>query len=257
VIGLHFTHAHLHLVTIRPHRGDVYLELTFFASGPALLNRRPSKFTNPAERLARPPPLSDASKSGPSTSTCIRSTSGSMFPTHSARSTTTPLLDSLGALLSESIAGLSVRQAMLFLLLSTCKTVYDYCGYGLPFDRLQMFSSNTADYHDIHHQVIDSISTTKSELTHRIMLVNLLRLLGAIKTKKASRQIVTRPTPVLLPLSPNHELILRIRQRPFPTIYFAQYFFTCYQASQEACTAIPTRGTILDSKGRSKATSPL
>jgi fatty acid synthase subunit alpha len=33
----------------------------------------------------------------------------------------------------------------------------------------------------------------KSELAHRIMLVNLLRLLGAIKTKKASRQIVTRP----------------------------------------------------------------
>jgi fatty acid synthase subunit alpha len=42
------------------------------------------------------------------------------------------------------------------------------------------------------------------------MLVNLLRLLGAIKTKKASRQIVTRPTPVLLPLSPNHKLILQI-----------------------------------------------
>jgi hypothetical protein len=36
-------------------RGDVYLEMTFFAAGPApALNRRPSKFTNPAERLARP-----------------------------------------------------------------------------------------------------------------------------------------------------------------------------------------------------------
>jgi hypothetical protein len=35
-------------------RGDVYLEMTFFAAGPAPLNRRPSKFTNPAERLARP-----------------------------------------------------------------------------------------------------------------------------------------------------------------------------------------------------------
>jgi hypothetical protein len=109
------------------------------------------------------------------------------------------LLNSLGALLSESIAGLSVRQAMLFLLLSTCKTVDDYCDYGLPFDRLQMFSSNTADYHNMHHQVIDSLSTMKSELMHRIMLVNLLRLLGAIKTKKASRQIVTCPTQVLLP----------------------------------------------------------
>ncbi|KAI9457134.1 C2 domain-containing protein, partial [Russula earlei] len=35
-------------------RGEVYLEMTFFAAGPAPLTRRPSKFTNPAERLSRP-----------------------------------------------------------------------------------------------------------------------------------------------------------------------------------------------------------
>jgi sphinganine C4-monooxygenase len=64
------------------------------------------------------------------------------------------LLDSLGAVLSEAIARLSVRQAMLFFVLSTCKTVDDHCGYRLPFDPLQLFSCNTADYHDIHHQVI-------------------------------------------------------------------------------------------------------
>ena len=46
----------------------------------------------------------------------------------------------------------------------------------------------------------------KSELAHRIMLVNLLRLMGAVKTKKASRHFVTRPTQVILPLSPNHGL---------------------------------------------------
>jgi fatty acid synthase subunit alpha len=46
----------------------------------------------------------------------------------------------------------------------------------------------------------------KSELAHRVMLVNLLRLLGAVKTKKASRHFVTRPTQVILPLSPNHGL---------------------------------------------------
>jgi fatty acid synthase subunit alpha, fungi type len=51
---------------------------------------------------------------------------------------------------------------------------------------------------------IDSLDD-KSELAHRIMLVNLLRLLSAIKTK-ASRQIVIRPTQVVLPLSPNHGL---------------------------------------------------
>jgi fatty acid synthase subunit alpha len=36
--------------------------------------------------------------------------------------------------------------------------------------------------------------------------VNLLRLLGAIKMKKASRQIVACPTQVVLLLSPNHGL---------------------------------------------------
>lgn len=46
----------------------------------------------------------------------------------------------------------------------------------------------------------------KSELAHRVMLTNLLRLLGAIKAKKASRRFITRPTQVILPLSPNHGL---------------------------------------------------
>ena len=46
----------------------------------------------------------------------------------------------------------------------------------------------------------------KSEPAHRIMLVNLLRLLGAVKQKKASCNFVTRPTQVVLPLSPNHGL---------------------------------------------------
>ncbi|KAI9511401.1 sphingosine hydroxylase [Russula earlei] len=64
------------------------------------------------------------------------------------------LLDSLGAVLSETFAHLSVRQAMLFFVLSTCKTVDDHCGYRLPFDPFQLISGNTADYHDIHHQVI-------------------------------------------------------------------------------------------------------
>ena len=38
-------------------RGDVYLEMTFFAAGPAPLTRRPSKFTSPSERLAQPQQL--------------------------------------------------------------------------------------------------------------------------------------------------------------------------------------------------------
>jgi fatty acid synthase subunit alpha len=50
---------------------------------------------------------------------------------------------------------------------------------------------------------IDSIDS-KSELAHRIMLTNLLRLLGCIKTQKSERGFETRPAQVVLPLSPNH-----------------------------------------------------
>lgn len=50
---------------------------------------------------------------------------------------------------------------------------------------------------------IDSIDS-KSELAHRIMLTNLLRMLGAVKTQKANRGFETRPAQVILPLSPNH-----------------------------------------------------
>ena len=50
---------------------------------------------------------------------------------------------------------------------------------------------------------IDNIDS-KSELAHRIMLTNLLRMLGAVKTQKATRGFETRPAQVILPLSPNH-----------------------------------------------------
>lgn len=50
---------------------------------------------------------------------------------------------------------------------------------------------------------IDSLDS-KSELAHRIMLTNLLRLLGCVKTQKETRGFETRPAQVVLPLSPNH-----------------------------------------------------
>ncbi|CAI6340179.1 unnamed protein product [Periconia digitata] len=50
---------------------------------------------------------------------------------------------------------------------------------------------------------IDGIDS-KSELAHRIMLTNLLRLLGAVKSQKAAHGYETRPAQVILPLSPNH-----------------------------------------------------
>ncbi|KAI9660094.1 MAG: 3-oxoacyl-[acyl-carrier-protein] synthase [Bathelium mastoideum] len=50
---------------------------------------------------------------------------------------------------------------------------------------------------------IDNIDS-KSELAHRIMLTNLLRMIGAVKTKKFENGFTTRPAQVILPLSPNH-----------------------------------------------------
>ncbi|KAF4125252.1 hypothetical protein GMORB2_4092 [Geosmithia morbida] len=50
---------------------------------------------------------------------------------------------------------------------------------------------------------IDSIDS-KSELAHRIMLTNLIRLLGCVMSQKSERGFETRPAQVVLPLSPNH-----------------------------------------------------
>ncbi|KAI9439787.1 fatty acid synthase [Lactarius indigo] len=77
---------------------------------------------------------------------------------------------------------------------------YIYTTLGLDLDYIIPFAAVPENGREI-----DGLDD-KSELAHRIMLVNLLRLLGAVKTKKASRQIVTRPTQVVLPLSPNHGL---------------------------------------------------
>ncbi|KAI8965408.1 putative 3-oxoacyl-synthase [Daldinia sp. FL1419] len=50
---------------------------------------------------------------------------------------------------------------------------------------------------------IDNIDS-KSELAHRAMLTNVLRIMGAVKVAKESKGTRTRPAQVLLPLSPNH-----------------------------------------------------
>jgi sphinganine C4-monooxygenase len=63
------------------------------------------------------------------------------------------LLDSLGAVLAETLTRMNIRQAMFLFTFSSLKTVDDHCGYNLPWDPLQLMSKNNADYHDIHHQV--------------------------------------------------------------------------------------------------------
>ncbi|EPT00939.1 hypothetical protein FOMPIDRAFT_1023496 [Fomitopsis schrenkii] len=64
------------------------------------------------------------------------------------------VLDTVGTAVAELLACMTTREAMLLFLVSSLKTVDDHCGYSLPFDPLQLLTSNNADYHDIHHQVI-------------------------------------------------------------------------------------------------------
>ena len=63
------------------------------------------------------------------------------------------VLDTFGAGLAHLISLMTVRQGIVLFAFSTLKTVDDHCGYRLSLDPLQIFFSNNADYHDIHHQV--------------------------------------------------------------------------------------------------------
>ncbi|KAM6519203.1 beta subunit of fatty acid synthetase [Fusarium falciforme] len=79
------------------------------------------------------------------------------------------------------------------------KYIYDQkAGLGWDLDSIIPFAAISET-----GRQIDGIDS-QSELAHRIMLTNLLRLLGSIKAQKSRRGFETRPTQVLLPLSPNH-----------------------------------------------------
>jgi fatty acid synthase subunit alpha, fungi type len=71
-------------------------------------------------------------------------------------------------------------------------------GLGWDLDYVVPFAAISENGREIDN--IDS----KSELAHRIMLTNLIRLLGAVKSQKATNGYETRPAQVILPLSPNH-----------------------------------------------------
>jgi fatty acid synthase subunit alpha len=72
---------------------------------------------------------------------------------------------------------------------------YIYANLGMDLDYILLFAGIPENGREI-----DGFDD-RSELAHRMMLVNLLRILGAIKNKKASHHFVTRPTQVILPLS--------------------------------------------------------
>lgn len=60
------------------------------------------------------------------------------------------VLDTCGSGIAHMMSGLTLRQATLFFVVSTLKTVDDHCGFAFPWDPLQHLFGNNADYHDIH-----------------------------------------------------------------------------------------------------------
>ncbi|KAF9438054.1 3-oxoacyl-[acyl-carrier-protein] synthase [Entomortierella beljakovae] len=71
-------------------------------------------------------------------------------------------------------------------------------GLGWDLDYIIPFAAIS-----VQGKEIDNIDS-QSELAHRIMLTNVLRLLGNVKAKKMEYGYDTRPAQVILPLSPNH-----------------------------------------------------
>ncbi|PWY68836.1 fatty acid synthase subunit alpha [Aspergillus eucalypticola CBS 122712] len=77
--------------------------------------------------------------------------------------------------------------------------IYD-CDKGLGWDLSHIVPFAAIPEGGRQIEDIDS----KSELAHRIMLTNTIRLLGAIKKQKQARGFDSHPAQVILPLSPNH-----------------------------------------------------
>ncbi|KAF7560198.1 hypothetical protein G7046_g3948 [Stylonectria norvegica] len=77
--------------------------------------------------------------------------------------------------------------------------IYDAStGLGWDLDYVIPFAAISESGRDISN--IDSLS----ELAHRVMLTNAIRILGAVKRQKSDRGVIARPALVILPLSPNH-----------------------------------------------------
>ncbi|KAI8318051.1 hypothetical protein GQ54DRAFT_323123 [Martensiomyces pterosporus] len=76
--------------------------------------------------------------------------------------------------------------------------IYSSSGLGWDLDFVIPFAAISEVGYDFTQL------NSRSELAHRIMLTNVLRLLGEIKDTKANCGYGTRPSVVILPLSPNH-----------------------------------------------------
>ena len=100
------------------------------------------------------------------------------------------------------------------------------------------------------HAEIDEIGS-RSELAHRLMLTNVLRMLGNVVRNKKARNINTRPTQVLLPLSPNHGIFgsdgLYAESKLGLESLLSRFYSETWSDSLHICGAVIgwTRGTEL------------
>ena len=62
------------------------------------------------------------------------------------------MLDSVGGFLSILISGMDIYTSIVWVSLSTFKTVCDHCNLDLPLNPFQTLFNNNARYHDFHHQ---------------------------------------------------------------------------------------------------------
>ncbi|KAF2206607.1 hypothetical protein CERZMDRAFT_52879 [Cercospora zeae-maydis SCOH1-5] len=62
------------------------------------------------------------------------------------------VVDTIGTTVTFYLSGLSTLEATLFASLSIVKSVNDHSGYRFPCNPFDYLSSNTTDFHDVHHQ---------------------------------------------------------------------------------------------------------
>jgi sphinganine C4-monooxygenase len=54
--------------------------------------------------------------------------------------------------IAQQSTGLNMRQTAFFFILINIKVINDHTGYDFPWDPFNLLCSNTALFHDIHHQ---------------------------------------------------------------------------------------------------------
>lgn len=62
------------------------------------------------------------------------------------------IVDTIGTTLTFYLSGLPTLPATWFATLSIIKSVNDHSGYNFPYNPFNYLSTNTTDFHDVHHQ---------------------------------------------------------------------------------------------------------